>query len=73
VKSCSCSLHHDNSICLLYRDNLVGKSLDIYGEYGRDEIELLKQVWPVFAFVAFVCCNGWSFNVISRNWVSLNR
>lgn len=26
------------------RDNLVGKSLDLYGEYGRDEIELLKQV-----------------------------
>ena len=43
---------------LLRRDNLVGKSLDIYGEYGRDEIELLKQVFVVsgFSYYEFVCC-----------------
>ena len=44
----SFGLHAESSRNLYYfvthRDNLVGKSLDLYGEYGRDEIDLLKQV-----------------------------
>ncbi len=37
---------HSNFGNVLYNanDNIVGRSIDLYGEYARDEMELLKQI-----------------------------